>query len=349
MHYAFVLTLLLASAENGIAFSSPFQRFAFSSSMTTRQDSVSLTPDTLTVCHMSESSQPETAVKMTKKDVTDSLNIPTNFPEMVSQAARAMNEAYDAGITRQTIRVMLPRDPSSADLGLYFESDAKLDTQNLILVPPDETWQGGIMQLYRAALPTCEEILRKFSKAPGGVPPRVVEDRSVDASGVDGVGLLMTESTDPADDVSCFIQPTQETIDAIENISNQAGKRLVAQLNPQWRNIDDALDSASKQDGFMGKFAAFLGGKGNSLRRLEELGFTDTFILEGYVCKGGNILLMKRFDSDWGVFAENDSADNFIRVGTIEVRPTYQEVDKMLDDNGISLKYARDIGLAPKL
>ena len=98
---------------------------------------------------MSESSQPEAAVQMTKNDVTDSLNIPLNFPEMVSQAARSMNEAYDAGVTRQTIRVMLPRNPSSGDLGLYFESDAKLDTQNLILVPPDETWQGGIMQLYR--------------------------------------------------------------------------------------------------------------------------------------------------------------------------------------------------------
>jgi hypothetical protein len=58
---------------------------------------------------------------------------------------------------------------------------------------------------------------------------------------------------------------------------------------------------------------------------------------------------MKRFDSDWVVFAENDSETNFIRMGDMKVRPTYQDVEKMLDDKGISLKYARDIGLAPKL
>ena len=80
--------------------------------------------------------------------------------------------------------------------------------------------------------------------------------------------------------------------------------------------------------------------------------YRNTFILEGYryVCKGGNIRLIKLlFNSDWDVFAGNDSADNFIRAGTSKVRPTYQEVGKMLDDNGISLKNARDIGRAPKL
>ena len=48
-------------------------------------------------------------------------------------------------------------------------------------------------------------------------------------------------------------------------------------------------------------------------------------------------------------FAENDAATDYILVGTSEARPTYQDVDTMLSDKGISLKYARDIGLAPKL
>lgn len=58
--------------------------------------------------------------------------------------------------------------------------------------------------------------------------------------------------------------------------------------------------------------------------------------------------MLKRYGSDWVVFAENDSLTDFIRVGTSKTRPTYQDVDKMLDDKGIALKYARDIGLAPK-
>lgn len=84
-------------------------------------------------------------------------------------------------------------------------------------------------------------------------------------------------------------------------------KRLVLLLNPQWRNIDDALDTASRQGGVLGSFASFLGGKGNSLKKLENLGFESVYTIEGYVCKGGNVRLMKRFDSDWIVFAENDS------------------------------------------
>ena len=166
---------------------------------------------------------------------------------------------------------------------------------------------------------------------------------------MDGIGLWITQGSSPEDDVSCFVQPSQETVDAIESISNQAGKRLVTLLNPQWRITDDALDSASRSEGVFGNLASFLGGKGGSLRRLESMGFQSTYILEGYVCRGGNIRLLKIFGSDWAVFAENDAATDYIKVGTSETRPTYQDVDAMLEEKGISLKYARDIGLAPKL
>lgn len=260
-----------------------------------------------------------------------------------------MQDAVAAGITRQIVRVLLPRDPMSGQVGQYFEEDAQVDTQNLVLSPIDETWQGGIMQLYRAAAPTTQTILRKFSPNEGGIPPKLLEDRSVDESGVDGVGLWMTQNTSPADDVSCFVQPSQETMDSIETIAGQAGDRLVMLLNPQWRFADDALDAASKDGGLFGSLASFLGGKGDTLKRLDEMQFENVFVIEGYVCKGGNIRFMKRFDSDWAVFAENDAGTDFIKVGTFETRPTYQDVDAMLDAKGISLKYARDIGLAPKL
>ena len=59
--------------------------------------------------------------------------------------------------------------------------------------------------------------------------------------------------------------------------------------------------------------------------------------------------MIKRFDSDWIVFAENDAATNFVKVGESKTRPTYQEVDAMLEEKGIMVKYARDMGLAPKI
>ena len=98
----------------------------------------------------------------------------------------------------------------------------------------------------------------------------------------------------------------QETVDAIEKISKEAGDRLVVMVNPQWRQVDDALDSASKNGGVFGSLAGFLGGKGGSLRRLDENGFKSVLSIEGYICKGRNVRLVKRFDSDWVIFAEND-------------------------------------------
>lgn len=295
----------------------------------------------------------------TIKSINDQIFVPKTLSEMVSQVSDAIRSAQESSepITRQVVRILLPRDSKNAQLGQYYESEVSdisfnnIDIDSFILVPPDETWQGGIMQLYRAISIPTRMILRSLGGTVGGVPPKILEDRSIDSSNVDGVGIFQSQvPKNPSKDICCFVQPLQESIDVIESISDQAGKdRLVLLLNPQWRNVDDALDSASKQGGVLGSFASFLGGKGNSLKKLDNLGFTGVYTIEGYVCKGGNVMLMKRFDSDWVVFAENDSETDYIRIGEAKSRPSYQDVEKMLDDKGISLKYARDIGLAPKL
>ena len=78
----------------------------------------------------------------------------------------------------------------------------------------------------------CEMHDSRYSRnAGGGVVPRLQEDRSVDESGVDGIGLWITQGASPEDDVSCFVQPSQETVDAIESISSQAGKHPVSMVS----------------------------------------------------------------------------------------------------------------------
>lgn len=298
------------------------------------------------------STNAEDATDVEVTSSTETLSVPLNYNEMVNQVSKAVNDAKsEAGINRQIIRILLPRDSANADLGRFAESDASsVDTiTETILVPPDDTWQGGIMQLYRAASPTCEEILKKTFVSASGLPPKLTEDRSVDESGVDGVSLLTAKDGDTNIGVSCFVQPLQETVDIVEDIATKEEKEVILMVNPQWRSVDDALDTVSNNEGLLGNLASFLGGKGNSLRRLNNLDFQSVYIIEGYVCKGGNIKLMKRFDSDWVVFAEKDDDMGYIRVGTSVDRPTYQDVDNMMNEMGISLKYARDIGLAPKL
>ena len=95
--------------------------------------------------------------------------------------------------------------------------------------------------------------------------------------------------------------------------------------------------------------ANFLGGKGGALKRLKDAGFGAVYTLEGYVCRGSNVRLLQVLDSEWNVFCERDNGESFVRVGSKENRPTYADVEEMLQDSSIGFKYARDIGLEPKL
>ena len=62
--------------------------------------------------------------------------------------------AYEAGITRQRVRVLLTRNPNLyADRGDLDNPVARGFQATGTLVPPDEQWQGGIMELYYAITP----------------------------------------------------------------------------------------------------------------------------------------------------------------------------------------------------
>lgn len=276
----------------------------------------------------------------------DPLYVPTEFSEMVNQVASAMKDAYKEGKKRQIVRILLPRDANNEAIGSFYEAEVEVeDKQNIVLVPPDESWQGGIMQLYNSAAPTCTEIMRRFTRdASNGIPPRIIEDRSVDESGVDGVGLLKTESEDGS--IRCFVQPSQESIDYVED-ENKSDMVII--VNPQWRIVDDALDKASRDDTIFGKLASFLGGKGDTLKRLDDMSFETVYNLEGYVCRGYKVRLLKLFNSDWTVFCEQPGAGtganpSFTKLGKVEARPTYQEVEKFLENAGIGFKYAEEFG-----
>jgi hypothetical protein len=276
-------------------------------------------------------------------------SVPNTWADMVRQAANAMKQAEANGQKRQIVRLLLPRDANANDFGKAVEATIKDNMDAAVLVPPDESWQGGIMQLYRAAAPTCEAILRQYSsmKDDGvGLPPRVNEDRSVDESGVDGVGLLSTDT------VSVWLQPTQENVEAIcERTTRKENENdMVVVMNPQWRLVDDALDTASKgETGFFSALAAYLGGKGDSLAQLADTGFKPVYSLEGYICRGSNVRLLQVNDSDWAVFCERDDGMSYISVGSAPTRPNYQQVEAMLNDSDIGPKYARDMGFSKKL
>jgi hypothetical protein len=283
------------------------------------------------------------------------LRVPLSWDEMIRQVSSAVldattnddgNESTGESATRLVARVLLPRDATAGDFGRAVENSA-LDS-NIVLSPIDESWQGGIMQLYRSAAPTASALLRRLASATagGGIPPRIVEDRSVDESGVDGVGLFTT-----SDSRYCvWVQPMQENVDDICLRATRAPEDQVhLLLNPQWRLVDDALDVASKGTGPLAGLANFLGGKGQSLQKLDDAGFVPVYTFEGYVCRGSNVRLLQVRGSPWHVFCERDDCESFLLLGTLPDRPTYQQVDELLDRANVGFKYARDIGLSPKL
>ena len=162
----------------------------------------------------------------------------------------------------------------------------------------------------------------------------------MDESGVDGVSLLKSENADGTP-VKCFIQPSQETVeDYVDAEAQKPG--MVVLLNPQWRVTDDWFDGVSKtNEGWFGKVAGFLGGKGDTLRRLGELEFESVYNLEGYVCRGWSVRMVKRFDSEYTVYVDSDGS--YQQVGVKAERPTYQEVEKMLDEGGFGFRYTEGL------
>ena len=91
------------------------------------------------------------------------LYIPKSLDEMVKQVSSAMDDAMKVNKQRQIVRILLPRSADAENLLQYYEAsdvDTINQSQDLVLCPTDESWQGGIMQLYRAASYASQAILR---------------------------------------------------------------------------------------------------------------------------------------------------------------------------------------------
>jgi hypothetical protein len=193
---------------------------------------------------------------------------------MLQQAASAIGRAREAGISRCTLRVFLPRGDAGD------------------LCPTDESWQGGIMQLYKACSPLVRDLIKRISTDEAGVPPALTEQR-LDASGVDGESAWFAQSANPQNDMTGLVQPSAEQMGTIRTLSGEAGGRLLMLINPQWKACtalspilprrlpvsscalsevpmhpsrpsqerDDPFDALSRKQGLLGALGKALGGK----------------------------------------------------------------------------------------
>lgn len=240
------------------------------------------------------------------------LTPPSNNKEQLDQVATAVERARADGKARYILRLFLPRGDEAT------------------LYPPDESWQGGIMQLYFACSPLVRDLLRRLSKDVAGVPPSLTEQR-LDASGVDGESVWFAQSSKPEDDAVGLVQPSAERMRDIAKLATDAGGRPVMLVNPQWKERDDPLDALSRKGGLLGALGNFMGGKAAMEAELVELGFIEVYTLTEYVCRGSRICLQLAYPFGWTASYRNPETDGWVPLlsGAAE-RPTYQEIEAAL-------------------
>ncbi|KAL4451370.1 hypothetical protein ABPG77_009442 [Micractinium sp. CCAP 211/92] len=131
-------------------------------------------------------------------------SLPQSKEECVAQAAQASLRAWDDGIRRQAIELLLPQAHPTEDGG----------------------WPGGIRQQFRVAKPMVEALLLRL-KEHSGLEGRITAELLDEG---DCVGAWQSER------LAAVLFPTADTLPDLRRIDDAlSGKRLTLVINPQWQ------------------------------------------------------------------------------------------------------------------
>ena len=130
--------------------------------------------------------------------------LPARQDQCVQQASAAVRRAWEDGVKRQCLELLLPQANSVVDGG----------------------WPGGIKQQFRAALPMIESLLL-ILKNVDGLEGRITAEFLDE---VDCIGAWQSEK------LAAVVFPTADTIPSLQRIDDAlSGKRLTMIINPQWQ------------------------------------------------------------------------------------------------------------------
>ena len=84
----------------------------------------------------------------------------------------------------------------------------------------------------------------------------------------------------------------------------------------------------------------FLGGKAATEAELERLAFVDVYTLATYRCRGSLIYLQLAYPGGWTAFYRQGVDDETWKplIADVATRPTYQEVEQALQDQGVPFR-----------
>lgn len=206
---------------------------------------------------------------------------PTSPEDQVRQASIALAAASDGGITRHSIRLLLP----------------------VIGATELDDWPGGARQMMEAASPLIQDVLKLVNKNNNDDDGVTIQESVVDQS--DGVRALFSQGQNPQDDACAVLLPSADTVTpTLLSLDEQVGpKRNLLFVNSQWRRQSDFSG-----DGVVGGLGSFFGsGGGNNKNSKDEKiefieGFEPTFHCSNVMVEGDIIRVLRTYPGPWRVY-----------------------------------------------
>jgi len=254
----------------------------------------------------------------TKKNTAQVIYLPETLEEQTRQAASAIERAFQDGITRQTVRLVLVKQdtPISADT---------------------EEWPGGAKQIYReAGRPLTEALLTEVRATATSL--QTEEDKNANTAkqyvrplvtaqdiwDFDGTALITAKANNgPAGDVQALVFPNTDNkyLKDIKQISQNLGKeRLFLLINPFWSKVDTWGFNILQP---------------NAQKMAQEIifdspggGFQETYVLSRFSARGEDCVAIKAYPYDWELYAyiEDETygapVQTAIRLGSSPDQPT---------------------------
>lgn len=242
------------------------------------------------------------------------VQVPETFDDMVRQAARAVERAFQDGKTRQTVR-----------FNLVGEETPALE---------ENEWPGGARQMYReAGKPLTSALLREV-RAPTKpveaeqqrLAPNIIEQ---DIWDFDGSAIHTAEANGGASgDIQALVFANTDVkyVKDIDEISEAMGPRLFLLVNPFWRNVESwGFDLLSP------------GAKGKAQKVIFDNGYDETYVNLVFSVRGEKCVGIKSYPYDWQIWAfrEDDNyanAEYSIRLGSSVMEPTSALVTQLLNE-----------------
>jgi hypothetical protein len=243
------------------------------------------------------------------------LQVPNTFDDMVRQAARAVERAFQDGKTRQTVRFNLISEGQSAT--------------------EENEFPGGARQMYREAGGPLTTALLREVRAPTRNVDEPTGQRALaptltaqDIWDFDGSALHTAEAKEGASaDVQAmvFANTDSKYLKDIATISEAMGPRLFLLVNPFWRNVDswsfNLLAPNAKQ---------------NAQKIIFDTGYDESYNFMVFQVRGEKCAAIKAYPYDWQLFAfrEDDTypmAESVIRLGSCKEEPTSALISELLN------------------